>query len=50
MEGSDEYTNMFRLTSVKMEELPTMVGPFLHRETNRSHVLSEKQLVQIALH
>jgi hypothetical protein len=50
MEGGDEYTDMFRLTSAKMEELPSMVGSFLHQETNQSHVLSEKQLPQIALH
>jgi hypothetical protein len=50
MEGGDKYTGMFHLTSAKMEELPSMVGPFLHQETNQSHVLSEKQLPQIALH
>jgi hypothetical protein len=40
----------FRRTSVKMRELLSMLGPFLHREANRSRALSEKQLLQIALH
>ena len=49
MEVSDEY-DRFPLTSVKMEELLSMAGPFLHQETNCSCVLSEKQLLKIALH
>jgi hypothetical protein len=49
-EGSDEYTDTFCLTTVKMEEFSGTVGPFMHRKTNRSHVLSEKQFLQIALH
>jgi hypothetical protein len=48
MEGSDEYTDRFCLTSVKMEELLSMGGPFLHRQTNRSRAAGEKQLIQIA--
>jgi hypothetical protein len=28
MEASDEYTDRFSLTSVKMEELPSMTGPY----------------------
>jgi len=39
IEGSDEFTDKFRLTSVKMKELLCMVGPFLHRETHRSRAL-----------
>jgi hypothetical protein len=39
MEGSDEYTDRFRLTAVKMEELLRMGGPFLHRKTNRVGVV-----------
>jgi len=41
---------MFLITSVKMEELLGMGGPFLYRETNRSRSASEKQLLQIALY
>jgi hypothetical protein len=33
-----------------MEELLSMGGPFLHRETNGSRAASEKQLLQIALY
>jgi len=50
MEGSDEYTDRFHLTSMKMEEFLSVGGPFLHWETNRSRAASEKQLLQIALH
>jgi hypothetical protein len=50
MEGSYEYTDRFRLTSVKMEELLNMFGTLLLRVTNRSRALSEKQLLQTALH
>jgi len=50
MEGSDEFTDRFRLTSVKMEELLSMGGPVLHRETNRSRAAREKRLLQIALY
>ena len=50
MEGSDDYTDRFRLTSVKMEELLSVGGRSLHRETNRSRTPSEKQLLQIALY
>jgi len=50
MEASDEYTDRFRLTSVKMEEFLSVGGPFLHRETERSRAASEKQLLQIALY
>jgi len=50
MEGSSKYTDRFRLTSVKTEKLLNMFGPFLRRVTNRSRALSEKQLLQIALH
>jgi len=50
IEGSDEYTDRFRITSVKMEEHLSMGGPFLYRETNRSRSASEKQLLQIALY
>jgi hypothetical protein len=49
MEGSYEYTDMFHPTSVKIEEL-SMVGPFLHQETNQRHALSENQFLKIALH
>ena len=49
MEDSDEHNNTFCLTSLKMEEIFSMVGPFLQRETNQSHALNEKQLLQIAL-
>ena len=49
IEGSDEFTGRFRLTSVKMEEFLSMGGPFLHRETNRSGAVNEKRLLQIAL-
>jgi hypothetical protein len=31
-------------------KLLSMIGPFLHPETNQSHALSEKQMLQIALH
>lgn len=48
--GSNEYNDWFHLTSVKMEEHPSMVGPFLHWKTNQSCTLSEKELLQIALH
>jgi len=50
MEGSYEYTDTFCLTSVKTEELLSIVGPFLHQETNQSHALSEKQFLNTALH
>lgn len=49
MEGSYEYTDRFCLTSVKTEELLSIVGPFLHQETNQSHALSEKQFPNTAL-
>ena len=42
IEGSFEF-DRFRVTSVKMEEVLSMVGPFLHRETNGS-------CAQMALH
>jgi hypothetical protein len=48
MEGGYKYTERFRLTSVKMEQLLSMVGPFLRRETNESRDPSEK-LLQIVL-
>jgi len=32
IEGSDEFTDRFRLTSVRMEKLLCVVGPFLHWE------------------
>jgi hypothetical protein len=50
VEGSNEYTDRFHLTSVKMEELPSTVGPFLRWKTNWDRTLSEKELLQIALH
>jgi hypothetical protein len=50
MEGSYEYTDRFRLTSVKIKELLNTFGPFLLRVNNRSRALSEKQLLLIALH
>jgi hypothetical protein len=50
MEVSDEYTNSFRLTSVKMEELLSMAGPYFAPGNKLSHTLSEKQLLKIALH
>jgi len=50
MEGSYEYTNRFCLTSVKTEELLSIVGPFLQQETNQSHALSEKHFLNTALH
>ena len=34
MAGSYEYTDRFRLTTVKMEELVRVAGPFLHLENN----------------
>ena len=34
VEGSNEYTDRFHLTAVKVEELPSMVGRFLHWKTN----------------
>ena len=46
VEGSDEFRDRC-LTSVKMKEPLCMVGPFLHREVNRSRALSEKRLLQI---
>ena len=39
----------FHLTSAKVEELLSMVRPFLHKETNQIPALNEKQLLQIAL-
>jgi hypothetical protein len=33
-----------------MEEHPSMIAPFLPWKTNQSRTLSEKELLQIALH
>jgi hypothetical protein len=35
---------------VTLEELVSMIGPFLQRETNRSSALTEKELLQVTLH
>jgi len=40
--GQYEYNERFRPTSVKLEELLSKVGHFLHRDTNQSSALSEK--------
>jgi hypothetical protein len=42
--GGYENNEMRPLTSVKMEEILSMTGPFLYLETNRSRPLCEKQL------
>ena len=36
-------------TAMKMAELLSMGGPFLHQETNQSPALYEKQLLQMVL-
>jgi hypothetical protein len=50
MEGSYEFTDRFRLTSANLKEPLSMFGPFLRWVSNQSRALSEKQLLQIALH
>lgn len=45
-----EFNERFRMTSVQMEQLRVDIGPMLLHPTDRSHALSSKMQICIALH
>lgn len=50
LQGAFEFNERFRLSSVKLEELISAIGPGLERLTERNQALSSKLMILVTLH